>query len=285
MDKRSISIQLVMRTKALFFDIDGTLINNQGEWPDSSKKAVDLVRAGGHKLFLCTGRNEVQIYPMLKDYGFDGIVSAAGATVTCGGKEIYHKYVEKDPLEHCIDFFEGKPMSFGIQTASGNYMDRMSYDFLQDQLVKYDLGEKVIKAINQGMHIVKSVRGHEDVQKLFYFESPEPISTVQAALGDYFLVLESSLPIPGRVGGAGEIMVRGTMKSTGMEHAIRYFGIAREDTIAFGDAPNDIDMLRFAGTGVAMGNAKEEVKAVADLVTGHIDEDGIYRALKELELI
>ena len=72
--------------KALFFDIDGTLMNNRGEWPASSRKALDLARKKGYKLFLCTGRNEVQIYPMLKEYGFDGVISAGGASVSCEGK-------------------------------------------------------------------------------------------------------------------------------------------------------------------------------------------------------
>lgn len=271
--------------KALFFDIDGTLINNQGEWPASSRKALDLARNKGHKLFLCTGRNEVQIYPMLKEYGFDGVISAAGAAVTCGGKEIYHKYMKAEALGRCIDFFEGKPLMFGIQTASGNYMDRISYDFLRGHLQKYDLSEKVIKAITNGMHIVKTVRGREDVQKLFFFECPEDVPAVQKAVGDDFLVLESSLPVPGKVGGAGEIMMRDVQKSTGMEQVIRYLGISQEDTVAFGDGPNDVDMLKYAAIGVAMGNAKEEVKAAADLVTTDIDDDGIYLAMEKLGLV
>lgn len=271
--------------KALFFDIDGTLINNQGDWPVSAKKALDLARERGHKLFLCTGRNEVQIYPMLKTYGFDGVISAAGASVSCGGQEIYHTYMSAAALERCIDFFEGKPLTFGIQAASGNYMYYASYDFLQTQLKKYDLGEKVIRAITNGMHIETSVRGHKDVQKMFYFECPEDVAFVQRAIGDEFRVMESSLPIPGKVGGTGEITMCGVMKATGMERALRYYGISRDDTVAFGDGPNDIDMLEYAAVGVAMGNAKEETKAAADVVTTDIDDDGVYRAMEKLGLI
>ena len=63
------------------------------------------------------------------------------------------------------------------------------------------------------------------------------------------------------------------------------FGITPVETVAFGDSENDEDMLRFAGIGVAMGNATDEVKAVCDLVTADIDENGIERALVELGLI
>ena len=271
--------------KALFFDIDGTLVNSRGELPESARKALDLARKAGHKLFLCTGRNEVQIYSFLKDYGFDGIISAAGAMVTCEGKEIYHNFVPRQALDRCIDFFAGRPIIFGLQTASGNYMDEMSCRVLEDSVEKYNLNEKVLAAVTNGMDIVPSIRGYDDVEKMFYFECPETVEQVQQALGEEFLVLEGSLPIPTRVGGAGEITLRGVKKSTGLEHAIRYFGIDRKDTVAFGDAPNDVDMLEFAQVGVAMGNAKEAAKAAADLVTEDIDADGLYLAMEKLGLL
>ena len=194
--------------KALFFDIDGTLVNKEGQLPDSARKALDQARAKGHKLFLCTGRNEVQIYSFLKDYGFDGVVSAAGAMVSCEGKEIYHNFIGEEPLNRCIDFFAGRPVIFGLQAASGNYMDKKSYQVFEDVAEKYHLDERVLKAVTNGMEIVDSLRGHRDVEKMFYFECPESVEQVQQALGEELLVLEGSLPIPGSVSGAGEITKR-----------------------------------------------------------------------------
>ena len=71
----------------------------------------------------------------------------------------------------------------------------------------------------------------------------------------------------------------------GIKQYLKLAGIAPEETIAFGAADNDVDMIRFAGIGVAMGNASEEVKAVADYVTADIDDDGIEKALKHFNLI
>ena len=62
-------------------------------------------------------------------------------------------------------------------------------------------------------------------------------------------------------------------------------GLKREEIMAFGDGENDIDMLKFAGIGVAMGNASDEVKAAADYVTDSVDADGIAKALKHFGLI
>lgn len=78
-------------------------------------------------------------------------------------------------------------------------------------------------------------------------------------------------------------------KDGGKDHGIRKIlevhGFTREESIAFGDSDNDLEMLEFAGIGVAMGNAAESVKEVADYVTSHIDEDGIWNACKHFELI
>ena len=71
----------------------------------------------------------------------------------------------------------------------------------------------------------------------------------------------------------------------GIQWYLEHTGIKREEIIAFGDAENDLEMIRFAGIGVAMGNGAEEVKAVADYVTADIDDDGIEKALKHFNLI
>ena len=84
---------------------------------------------------------------------------------------------------------------------------------------------------------------------------------------------------------AGEIGIGGIHKATGMEIYLNHVGIDRVDCIAVGDGPNDLQMLEYAGVGVAMGNARAEVKARADMVTDAIGEDGIYHAFERLSLI
>ena len=82
-----------------------------------------------------------------------------------------------------------------------------------------------------------------------------------------------------------DIIAGGGGKMAGIKRYLDIIGIKPEETIAFGDAENDLDMIRFAGIGVAMGNAEESVKAVADYVTADIDDDGIEKALKHYNLI
>ncbi|MDE6215102.1 HAD hydrolase family protein, partial [Bacteroides sp.] len=82
-----------------------------------------------------------------------------------------------------------------------------------------------------------------------------------------------------------DMTATGNTKQKGIDQIIRHFGIHLEETMAFGDGGNDISMLQHAGIGVAMGNAKEDVKAAADYVTTSVDEDGIANALKRFGII
>ena len=74
-------------------------------------------------------------------------------------------------------------------------------------------------------------------------------------------------------------------KNRGMERMLCHYGLTRSQSIAFGDGGNDIDMLRYAGIGVAMGNATDETKQAADHVTGSVDDDGIAQALRHFGVI
>ena len=82
-----------------------------------------------------------------------------------------------------------------------------------------------------------------------------------------------------------DVTAKGNTKQNGIDQIIRHFGIKLEETMAFGDGGNDISMLRHAGIGVAMGNANDNVKAVADYVTTSVDEDGIAHALEQFKII
>ena len=82
-----------------------------------------------------------------------------------------------------------------------------------------------------------------------------------------------------------DITPRGGSKRVGIEKMLAHFGIPASDTMAFGDGGNDIEMLRFAGVGVAMGNAGEEVRLAADYVTDDVDHDGIQNALRRFGVI
>ena len=106
---------------------------------------------------------------------------------------------------------------------------------------------------------------------------------MQEDLGKYFTVVETSFKLGDTVD--GEITMNGYDKAFGMQRYLDANRGRREDTIAFGDGPNDFEMLDYAQVGVAMGNALPALKKTADLVTDPVDEDGLMHAFQKLGLI
>uniref|UniRef100_A0AAU6WKR8 HAD hydrolase family protein n=2 Tax=Chryseobacterium TaxID=59732 RepID=A0AAU6WKR8_9FLAO len=82
-----------------------------------------------------------------------------------------------------------------------------------------------------------------------------------------------------------DVNAGGITKQLGIENFCKHFGIDTADTMAFGDGGNDISMLKFVKIGVAMGNANDAVKEIADFVTGDVDDDGIEKALLRFGLL
>ena len=80
-------------------------------------------------------------------------------------------------------------------------------------------------------------------------------------------------------------MQKGITKATGIQKVLDFYGADVKDAIGIGDGANDIEMLKFCGTGIAMGNADERAKAAADIITDDIDKDGLYNAFKRMGLI
>ena len=111
-----------MNTKYVFLDVDGTLVNFNGEVPKSTTTALAEAQKNGHKMIICTGRQKSQIYPeLIKSIKFDGIVASAGAYVELNGKIIFASRPTKEKLDFIIDFFVDNNIPFCLQTAHAIY--------------------------------------------------------------------------------------------------------------------------------------------------------------------
>lgn len=269
--------------KALFFDIDGTLVNFRGQMPESAKRALKRVQEMGHLIVICSGRSVCQIYPWLLDMKFDGIIGAAGAYVECGGRVIYEHHMEEETLGAVIELLEQAGACYSAQTRYGVVSTEDSRRRMLDRFrimgLDIDMADQVWSNYTVDEHLEK----RRDIEKFNFFGSGMTVAELGRLLSEYCDVNAMSFERPAE--GDGEISARGINKALGIQKYIEYAGIARGDTIAFGDGPNDLDMMEYAGVGVAMGNAIEDVKAKADYVTTSIDEDGIEHALQELGVL
>mgnify|MGYP002337772884 CR=1 FL=1 len=249
---------LYMTQKALFFDLDGTLACNNLPPHQEDAEAIRRVRAMGNRVFLCTGRSMGFLYPEVLDIGFDGIVAGAGAHIVVGDKLLLRRRVSKEWLLPLFEHYYDRPQLFVLE------------------------GEKGMFYVNIGCQVqpprsyrpIPARRPSDD-----WFDS-NPITklTVYGAPDQEALRLMEELRVI-RHPDYAEMVPAGSSKSDGMRRVLEEIGISQENSMAFGDSPNDLDMLEWAGIGIAMGNAIEAVRAAADEVTAPQSQAGIAKAL------
>ena len=260
-------------TKALFFDIDGTLVSFQTHViPASTIEALTLAHEKGIQIFIATGRPTLIINNLgeLQSRGLiDGYITMNGGYCYVGDEIIYKSSIPDEDVQTIASFcqknsfpciFVGEHEAWVCQP--NDELRQIFYNFL---------GVKEFPVVD-----FDEALSHE-IYQLTPFFSPEDELTIapqmpQSEFGRWYHSFV-------------DITAKGNTKQNGIDEFIKHFAFKLEETMAFGDGGNDIGMLRHAGVGIAMGNAKDDVKASADYVTASVDENGIYKALKHFGVI
>ncbi len=277
--------------KIIFLDVDGTLIDYEAKMPESAGKAVDLARANGHLVYLCTGCSKAEI-EQRELCELDGMIGGNGAYVEDRGEVVMHQGLSKDDVKHIVDWCNERHLGFYLEANSGMYCN----DYMLEQgpatMVKYAQGKGASEEdakkgadnfVNGFIHLQGEDLYRDDVNKISFI------------LSSYQDHLDSKTEFPTLVantwGGKDEQALFGDLGPTGItkKHAIdvllKHLNRSVEDTIAFGDAKIDISMFELCNFAVAMGNAGKECKEAADYITTDVNDDGIWNAFKYLKLI
>lgn len=276
--------------KAIFVDIDGTLVNDNGVIPESARHAIQAARNKGNLVFICTGRSIAEIYPDILDVGFDGIIGAAGGYIEHGNEVLLHERIQKEQVQLLVDFFNKHEIDFYLESNGGLFASINCKSHLQliiDQFIKENPdSEDEIKNGLQPFYDVL-IEGEDlvrdDINKISFLGSDIPFDEIKNYFQSHFTVIPSTVPMFGE--NSGELSLQGIHKATAIEKLIKHLNIDKENTFGYGDGLNDIEMLQFVNHGIAMGNAKRAVMDVADDVTGSPDEDGILNSFKKYHLI
>lgn len=270
-------------TRLVFLDVDGTLIDGTQTVPDSAKRALSQAIDAGHKLFISSGRVPPEIYPFLWDLGFDGIVAANGAYVESGDHTIVDEPMDVDQVKTVAATLE----RFGAYAAWQNpdavyatkdFLDSLAALTGQTQgdwsayfsLVGEYLRDGVPATCSKCTFTLPAFTG-------------KSLNDVIEALGEQFCIVAGSFT--GDVGTTGEIVRAGISKASGLRAVAAHYGLPIDQTVAVGDSANDVDILKAAGVGIAMGNATQQAKDAADWVTSSIHDDGLAQAFEYCGLI
>lgn len=263
-----------MSRKAVFFDIDGTLWDTHSVIPDSTVDAIHQLQKNGHLAFINTGRTRAFVRRKnLLDIGFDGICCGCGTMLELDGRAEYYYKIPEDFAIYTVETirkFHFKPVLEGRYHL---YLD--DEDFAEDFF-----GMKLRDEMGSDLWTIRDHWGKWEISKLSC-STPQPEADVAAAqkiLGNDYQFMSHNPEVV-------ELVPTGHNKATIIDKVCEKFGIDLSDTIAVGDGVNDLEMLRHAGTGVAMGSGSDEAKAAADIVTTGQNDDGIMNAMKTLELI
>lgn len=254
--------------KIIFFDIDGTLIAMDKETiSEKVLEALKRLQDRGIKLCIATGRGPM-IVPHFDGVEFDTYLTFNGSYCYNEKETIYSNSIPKEDVEKLISNAAamGKPVAIATK-------DRMAPNGEEDDLVAY---------FGFGNAKFKVAKDFEEVKKEEIYQVLMAIKKEQyeAALKDV-----KSAKITAWWDRAVDIIPVNGGKGLGIEKVLEYYGLDRSQALAFGDGNNDIEMFQAVGTGVAMANASDELKAISDEICGDVAEDGIYHYCIEKGLI
>lgn len=249
-----------MQTKIAFFDIDGTLIDIQSKRiTEKTLKALQRLRAGGVKICLATGRSPVAL-PVFPGVEFDAYLTFNGSLCyTAGGETIFSNPIAHEDVQKIIanGAAIGRPVCVSMR-------DRLAANGTDVDLTDYFAIAKMVVPITEEFDTVC----REDVYQLMMGGRKDEYDAILRGV--------DGAKIAAWWDRAVDIIPYSGGKGTGIGKILEYYGFDKAEAVAFGDGNNDIEMLQAVGSAVAMGNASDELKAVATEVCRPVTEDGVY---------
>lgn len=274
-----------MNRKLIFVDIDGTLtIPGSNTPPESAMKAVRMARDKGHKVFLCSGRNRGMMAPVLA-LGFDGAVAGAGGYVFAGGKVLFDCPMKKEEIETGMRLFKENGVFRTIEARDTTWGDEDLGDFLtqagegNSELVRWR------KALAEQLNIrpMQEYDGSPIYKIVFMCREAKQLEPARQALEKEYRFVVQDVAAHHCLN--GELINRKFDKGRGVRILAKEFGAAIEDTIGFGDSMNDLEMIETVGISVCMDNGSPLLKEKSDMICPSVEEDGLYKAFEQLQLI
>lgn len=262
--------------KIVFSDIDGTFLNKESQVTSGTGKAA---KALVEKLpfVLVSARMPEAIYPITNEIGIKiPVISYSGALVLTEKEEVLY---DKRMTGTDTGMVLGVIQRDFPQVTLNYYAGRHWYVEGIDERVQTEMD--ITSATAEVRDFEEILLAEEMPNKILVMTDPEDCERMEAELSEKF----PSLHIVRSSAFLLEIMDKSVSKATGIKVMLEHYGLAAEESLAFGDNYNDVEMLEFCGRSVAMGNAPEDIKKLADEVTLSNDEDGLAEYLVKSGII
>lgn len=262
--------------KAVFLDLDGTLLDDKKEISKENKDAIEYVKSKDGLVIICSGRqkNAVVDYKKLADASRYVICSNGTQIYDCDlNEELYSCRVDQDISKILLDYVVKNNFYIRIEDSYARYINSKEYFFkheiildsyedmlkliLEDNVLQITIGTKTEEEMNQVVDFIKSLNRKDiKIENLY-----PPV--------EYGVQMYSA-----------NIINVNASKGNAIYGLCKYLHIDINEVIAIGDDENDLSMIKMAGLGVAMGNAEEEVKKVAKVITKTNIQNGVAEILR-----
>lgn len=261
-----------MKKYALFFDIDGTLVSfKTHQIPPSTIFALTQAKANGHRVFIATGRPTLIITNLgAIEHLIDGYVTTNGALCFIGDKIVRCKDIVPEEAQLVVK--DAQEKNYGVIVIGENDVAVFDPQGEVDRVFRQELAVKNLDQAKPIDYVLK-----QRILQLTPFFSEV-----------YEQELMTRIPncTSGRWNPAfTDITAQGADKGEGLLAIAAQLGFDPQYTMSFGDGGNDTSLVKTAGIGVAMGNALDSLKDMADYITTSVDEDGVLNALRHFGLV
>lgn len=256
--------------KLVATDIDGTIFIPEKEFTQGVKDCISKLDAKGIKVVLVTGRMNAAATRIANDLGLSTpVVSYQGGLVVENGKTLYERYLTEEQTERILNWAKKENIHINLYNDDILYSETECYE---------------VERYCNNLHTEHTVKKFSEIKKdkinkllAIDYSNPERITRYEKELQDVFpdLYIVKSTPY------FLEFSNPEASKKCAVEFLQNYWGLRKEEILTIGDQNNDIALLQAGGLKIAMGNATEELKAIADYITDSVYADGFVHAMEK----
>lgn len=263
-----------MKKKAIFFDIDGTLVIEETQTIlESTIKSLKKAKRNGHLIFINTGRPLCTISKEIYDLEFDGYICGSGTHAYINNKALYEKNIEKSKCLEFVKKLREYKVSGILEGENGMYIDN-KIPLIKD-LKKF---KKILES--KGLDVFRDWddKGLSFSKSLIWFNE-------DSKRDEFFQYIKNDFGCISLKKGMFEIFQKGYTKATGIKYVQDYLKINSNDCLVIGDSNNDLSMFEHIPNSVLMGNGNPSLFEKVSFVTKNIEDDGIEHALRYFDVI
>lgn len=279
---------MAINPKAIFLDMDGTILNHFNEVSLDTKEVIDKLRNEGMYVFVATGRSADEVAEMLPEgFAVDGIITANGMAGYIGDEVVFEHSLPMELVETIITKARERKIYYELFPHRSERLVLEQDRAFVEAAVRDPKPDSVQinewisrrKAIEEDIQWTDEINGSHFSKFYFFARTREEINDWKIELKqlqkDMKFTMTPSSPHN------AEVMVADVNKASGIKQMLERFGLTGCETLAIGDSDNDVKMFEYVTHAVAMQNAAEHIKAMVDEVTEFTcDENGVYHYLR-----